>query len=251
MKVDVNTFVGNYPFRLVPHPEPDVLLRVLDREQIAVAWVGNLAAPWHRDPVPANDLLYAMLEPHTERLRPVPAIRSDWPGWEREIRRAVSQGAPAIRSYPVHWEMSGSALAELGASCAEHGLALLLTVRFEDQRQRHWLDIAPELQAAEVRRLVRSVPAARVIVCAAGRSMIEEVHWGLSPQERSRVWWDISWIWGPPQDDLAHLIRSLGGDRFVYGSMWPLRLAQTPRANLALLPDDLGEPQLADPSQWR
>jgi predicted TIM-barrel fold metal-dependent hydrolase len=53
------------------------------------------------------------------------------------------------------------------------------------------------------------------------------------------VWWDISWLWGPPEDDLAHLLRTCGPERFVFGSAWPLRLAQTPRANLALLPDDV------------
>jgi hypothetical protein len=53
-------------------------------------------------------------------------------------------------------------------------------------------------------------------------------------------------MWGPPGDDLAHLLRTVGPDRFVYGSGWPLRLAQTPRANLALLPDDLAGAALAN-----
>ena len=69
--------------------------------------------------------------------------------------------------------------------------------------------------------------------------MIEEVHWGLTPEEQQRVLWDIAWIWGPPEDHLAKLFRTVGPDRFVFGSQWPLRLVQTPRANLDLLPDDL------------
>ena len=80
---------------------------------------------------------------------------------------------------------------------------------------------------------------------AAGRATIEEVHWALTPDEQSRMWWDISWIWGPPEDDLAHLLRTLGGARLLYGTGWPLRLTQTPRANLALLPDDLATVSLA------
>jgi len=36
----------------------------------------------------------------------------------------------------------------------------------------------------------------------------------------------------------------------VYGTAWPLRLAQTPRANLALLPDELQDVTLADASSW-
>ena len=85
---------------------------------------------------------------------------------------------------------------------------------------------------------------------AAGRDMIEEVHWGLTPNEQSLLWWDISWIWGPPEDHLAHLFRTIGSERFVFGTAWPLRLAQTPRANLALLPDELRTYALSDPRAW-
>jgi hypothetical protein len=42
----------------------------------------------------------------------------------------------------------------------------------------------------------------------------------------------------------------MGSSRFVYGTAWPLRLAQTPRANLALLPDEWAKVPLADPSGW-
>jgi hypothetical protein len=42
----------------------------------------------------------------------------------------------------------------------------------------------------------------------------------------------------------------MGSQRLVYGTAWPLRLAQTPRANLVLLPDELLNPALADPSRW-
>jgi predicted TIM-barrel fold metal-dependent hydrolase len=60
--------------------------------------------------------------------------------------------------------------------------------------------------------------------------------------------WDISWIWGPPEDHLAKLFRTIGADRFVFGTQWPLRLTQTPRANLDLLPDDVRGARLADAS---
>ena len=80
--------------------------------------------------------------------------------------------------------------------------------------------------------------------------MIEEVHWGLTPEERARVFWDISWIWGPPEDHLAQLFRTMGAERFVFGTAWPLRLAQTPRANLALLDDEARDTALANPMTW-
>ena len=251
--VDVSTLIGAYPYRELPHPDPDTLVGVLDREEISRAWVGHLPTAFHRDPHKGNESLYRDLAPHRQRLDPAPVVRADWPGWERELARAVDEGAAAIRAYPLHWGLGTDhpALFELGRACARTGLPIVLTVRFEDARQRHSIDIVGDLPAATVRALARAGAQARIVVTAAGRSTIEEIHWGLTPFERDLVWYDTSWIWGPPEEDFAHLLRTMGAARFVYGTGWPLRLAQVSRANLALLPPDLWGVHLADPSGWK
>src|SRR5207244_12855196 len=66
--------IGPYPFRYLPHPDPEVLVRVLDREQIDDAWVGHLPSAFHRDPSAGNAALYTALTPYAARLRPVPTI---------------------------------------------------------------------------------------------------------------------------------------------------------------------------------
>lgn len=249
--IDTNTLIGPYPYRYVPHPDADVLVRVMDREGIASAWVGHLPSAFYRDPTPGNSQLYTALNPHRERLRPAPAIRPDWPGWERALRTAVDAGAAAVRAYPQLWQLGpgDSRMNELAIACGEEKLPLLFTVRFEDLRQRSPLDVAGDLQAAAIRAVVRAGPQVRVVVTAAGKDMIEEVHWGLTPDEQQRVVWDISWIWGPPEDHFAKLLRAIGPDRFVFGTHWPLRLTQNPRANLDLLPDDLAGVTLGDPER--
>lgn len=246
--IDVNTFVGGYPFRHIPHPEPTALLRVLDREQLDGAWVGHLPSAFFRDAAPGNRELFALLEAHRDRLRPVPVVRPDWPRWQHALRDAHNAGAPAIRAYPPQWSLGAhdGGMRELALAAGELGMALVLTVRFEDLRQRHSLDVGGDLSAAAVRALARAGDAVRLVVTAAGREMIEEVHWGLTAEEQQRVWWDMSWIWGPPEDQLAKLFRTIGSRRFVFGSHWPLRLVQNPIANLALLPDDVRDAPLAD-----
>ena len=247
--IDVNALIGPYPFRHVPHPEPDVLVRVMDREGVSRAWVGHLPSAFHRDPSAGNAELYAALKPHTHRLVAVPTIRPDWPGWEDAVRHAAAAGAAAVRAYPPQWQMGphDPHMRDLALACGDARLPLQLTVRFEDLRQRHPLDVAGDLSAAAIRLLARAGENVRLVVTAAGREMIEEVHWGLTPDEQRRVVWDISWIWGPPEDHLAKLFRTIGPGRFVFGTHWPLRLSQSPRANLDLLPPDLAGAQLADP----
>jgi hypothetical protein len=239
--LDVNTFIGGYPFRYVPHPEPAILASVLDREGVAAAWTGHLPSAWYRDPSHGNEALFAALEPFAGVLLPVPTIRPDWPSWERALAAVVERGVPAVRAYPAQWRMGPGdpAMNRLAAACGEAGVALVLTTRFEDLRQRHWMDAAVDLGGAAIRALARVEGGAPLVVTAAGRALIEEVHWGLTPDERARVSWDVSWIWGPPENDFEHLVRTIGADRFCYGTQWPLRLVQSPRANLDLLPEEL------------
>ncbi|MFN8579762.1 MAG: hypothetical protein U0163_02110 [Gemmatimonadaceae bacterium] len=251
-RTDVNAFVGGYPYRHVPHPDPDALLRVMDREGIAEAWVGHLPSAWYRDPSPGNAELRHLLHAHKDRLLAVPVVRPDWPRWREQVRSAADQGVVAVRAYPSQWGFGpdDGRMIELAEAAAAAQMAVVLTVKFEDVRQRHAVDTVGDLPAAAVRQLARAGTGARLVVTAAGREFIEEVHWGLTSQERDRVFWDVSWIWGPPEDHFAHLLRTIGAERFVFGTMWPLRLAQVARANIALLPTDVSA-TLADVSRWR
>ena len=246
--IDVSPCIGPYPFRYVPHPDPEVLVRVLEREGLDGAWVGHLPSAFYRDPTPGNAALLTALVPWAGVLSAVPAVRPDWPGWERALEDAARAGAPAVRAYPPQWGLGphDPSMRALARRCGELGLVLLLTVRFEDLRQRNHLDVAGDLSAAAIRVLARESDRTRLVVLGAGRDTIEEVHWGLTPDEQSRLYWDISWVWGPPEDHLAKLLRTVGADRFVYGTGWPMRLTQTPRSNLDLLPDDLAAVRLAD-----
>ncbi len=247
--IDVAAFIGPYPFRHLPHPDPDVLARVLQREGLTGAWVGYLPSPWHRDPAPGNEALLHALEKHPT-LHAAPVVRPDWPGWRDALYALVARGAAAIRAYPMHWGMSANshAMRDLATTCAAADVPLVLTVRFEDLRQRSPLDATSDLTGAHIRALARIAAPLRLVISGAGRDLVEETHWGLTPSEQQRVHWDFAWIWGPPEDHLAHLFRTIGAERFVYGTHWPLRLTQNPRANLDLLPGELRGAGITDAS---
>ncbi|HEY9508217.1 MAG TPA: amidohydrolase family protein, partial [Gemmatimonadales bacterium] len=111
----------------------------------------------------------------------------------------------------------------------------------EDGRQRHPNDPAAELPAAAVRALVRADPAVRIVVTHADRPFVEEVHFGSTPEEAGRTWWDISWIWGPPEDHLETLLRTVGPARLLFGTGQPLRIPENAVAKLDLLDLDAAD----------
>jgi predicted TIM-barrel fold metal-dependent hydrolase len=236
MRIDVNAFLGSYPYRRVPGTSPDALLAAMDRTGIDRAWVSHLPGIFWRDPAAGNAWLYEVARGQA-RLRPVPAVHPEMAGWESVVREAADAGAPAVRCDPTFYGISpvSPAMRALVAACGRAGVPLMLAVRLEDGRQRHPNDQAGDLPAAAVRALVRSDAAARLIVTHADRPFVEEVHFGSAPDEASRILWDICWIWGPPEDHLETLLRTVGPERFVFGTGQPLRIPENSIAKLDLL----------------
>lgn len=236
MRIDVNAFVGAYPWRKVPGTSPEALVRALDRAAIDQAWVSHLPSLFWRDPAEGNEWLYRTAGAQ-QRFRPVPVVHPELAGWEEVIAGAVNAGAPAIRCDPLYLGLDpvGGAMRVCAAACAAAGIPLLMAVRLEDARQRHPNDTAGMLPAAAVRALIRSDADVRLIITHADRAFVEEVHFGSTPDESRRIWWDICWIWGPPEDHLATLLESIGPERFVFGTGQPLRIPESSIAKLDLL----------------
>ena len=96
MRVDVNSFVGAYPFRRVPGTSVEAVLPIHGPD-----WRGSgvdqppaqcvLARPGRGKCVAIPDYR------RSEQLRPVPAIHPGLKGWGQAIRAARSRGAPAVR----------------------------------------------------------------------------------------------------------------------------------------------------------
>jgi hypothetical protein len=236
MRLDINSFLGSYPFRRVPGTSPDALLRALDRVAVDQAWVTHLPGIFWRDPAVGNPWLYETTARH-ERLRPVPAVHPGLSGWEAVLTEARAEGVPAVRCDPTYYGLdpTGVEMRSLVQACGSEGLPLMMAVRLEDARQRHPNDRAGELPPWAVRTLLRSDPRVRLIITHADRPFVEEVHFGSTPEEASRILWDICWIWGPPEDHLETLLRTVGIDRFVFGTGQPLRLPENSVAKLDLL----------------
>jgi predicted TIM-barrel fold metal-dependent hydrolase len=236
MRIDVNAFLGSYPFRRVPGTSPEGVLAAMDRLGIDQAWVTHLPGIFWRDPAAGNTWLLDTCTRYP-RLRPVPAVHPGVGGWRGAVDTARAAGAPAVRCDPMFYGIDpfGQGLRSLGAACAVAGLPLVLSVRLEDGRQRHPNDRAGELPAAAVRTLIRTDPRLRLLITHADRPFIEEVHFGSTPEEAARLWWDICWIWGPPEDHLEILLRTVGVERFVFGTAQPLRIPENADAKLDLL----------------
>jgi Amidohydrolase len=235
MRLDVNAFLGGYPFRDLPEATVSGLEGGMRRVGIDECWVSYLPAIYWRDPTAGNPPLVAALEGHAG-LRPVLAVHPGLAGWEATLDEAAAIRAPAIRADAGCYGLdpTGAAMESLAAAAGERGIPVMMAVRLEDGRQRHPHDAFPSLEPSMIRRLIRADQRVRLLVTHADRDFIEQVFWGSTPEESERILWDISWLWGPPEDHLSHLIRTLGPERFCFGTGMPLRLPEASVAKLDL-----------------
>ena len=236
MRVDVNAFLGAYPYRKVPGTSPEAVLAAMDRVGTDEAWATHLPSLFWRAPADGNAWLYQTTAAQL-RLKPVPSVHPGLAGWEEVLGEAATRGAPAVRCDPTFFGLhpSGEEMRVLAAACGTAGLPLMMAVRLEDARQRHPNDVVPELSPATVRALISSDPDVRLVITHADRGFIQEVHLGSTAEESARIWWDICWIWGPPEDHLETLLQTVGIERFVFGTGMPLRIPETGVAKLDLL----------------
>jgi hypothetical protein len=244
--IDVNAFLGAYPWRRVPGTSPEAVLAAMDRVGIETAWVSHLPSLFWKDPVEGNGWLYDQVQ-RIPRFAAVAVVHPGLPRWEEDLREAADRGAVAVRADPgmLGITPAGPEMLRLLTAAGSLGLPVLAAVRLEDSRGRHPNDQAPELPPWVVRAWLRHAPLLRLVITHADRGFIEEVHYGSTPEESARVWWDVSWVWGPPEDHLAHLLATMGASRFLFGTGQPLRLPETPLARLDLLGlDPVGREQI-------
>src|SRR2546430_15313258 len=93
MRLDVNVFLGAYPYRRVPGTSPQAVLGAMERVGIDEAWVTHLPSLFWQAPPEGNAWLYEATA-RERRFQPVPAVHPGLPGWEAGLGEARDRGAP-------------------------------------------------------------------------------------------------------------------------------------------------------------
>ena len=200
MRIDVNAFLGAYPYRRVPGTSPDALLHAMDRVGIDEAWVTHLPRLFWRDPGDGNAWLY-----QTAACRAaIPTGAggaSGIEGWEQCWAMRPTAGVPAVRCDPTYYGLdpAGAEMRALAAACAAARVCPVMP--FDSRTDASGIPMTPPRNCRQ-RRCARCCGATedvRLVVTHADRAFVEEVHFGSTPEEASRIWWDITWIWVPPR----------------------------------------------------
>jgi len=239
MIIDVNAYLGHYPFRQLRANRAEELIELMDANSIDRAVVSSLHAVFYRDAHRGNAELHEETRAHTARLIPVATVNPNYVGWRRDLAEAVERWKmKAVTLVPAHHGYSltddhGQAALE---SIAEYGLPVVLTQRFEDRRQRHHWDVAEDLELKDVIEVARSHPKLKFLLRNwSGLDGARLAEAGL----KGRCLIDFSRLHVLMLKDVPKLISALGVEAIAFGSHMPFDYvgpALVKLANLESLP---------------
>ena len=220
MILDINAFIGEWPFGELPHRTADGLLSLMDRPGIDRAAVASLHGLFYKRCDAANRRLWNEIQGHTDRLIPVGIVNPAFPQWERDLRQCRDEfGARAVRLFPTYhgYTVDSPECSDAIDAAAELGLPVILSVGFEDARVHHWITQIPAVDMAALRTLASAKRGKRLVIAALHAA---EVRTLLAQPAESDCLVETSHMEGPVMG-IQDLVQRVGAHRVMLGTQAP------------------------------
>lgn len=225
MLIDINTYIGHYPFRQVKNMTPCELVKLMDDAGIDMAAVSSMNSVFYRDSQQGNEELAEQIAPYKGKFIPFAIINPAYTGWKKDFLHCINDlGFKGLELYPYYhqYELNSANCVELVTLAGEMGIPVHLPCALENIRQRHWFDTNENLSVEQVDALLNLCPDTDIIITNGATSSIAHVLEKSTAGRRGRVYYDFARI-DAFLSDFADLIKTAGADRVVFGSVAPLQ----------------------------
>lgn len=229
MVIDVNAYIGHWPFRQVKDSTAGKLVKRLDESAIDRAVVSSINAIFYKDSQQGNMELADEIRPYGERLIPFAIINPAYPGWEKDFNCCIHElGMRGIELYPYyhHYKLTDENAVELINMAAAEKVPVQLPCAVENIRQRHWMDTTKNLSVQEVEQVLAKCPDADFIISNGATHVISGMLKKASQERTGRVYYDFARV-ELFEGNLKELIANAGMDRVVLGTELPFQYSET------------------------
>jgi predicted TIM-barrel fold metal-dependent hydrolase len=241
--IDLNTWVGSYPFRSVT-ATPESLIARMDRFGISKSAVSSIEAAFHRNVQPANDRLFEEISTYTNRLIPLGTVNPTYSKWEQDLASCIEQGARGIRLVPqTHgYQISGPVGRSVIAAISATSLPIFIPHRLEDARQKHWLDPGTTVDLRNIADVIAAFPSTTFVINNS-RSLSRSALWTREDIRDAKWYADLSLLeiqYGLHRGmdkarDVVVIFEEGGADHFVFGTHQPFSYIASAGVKLASL----------------
>lgn len=254
--IDINAYVGHWPFKQLRYNTCGMLLDRMDRFGVDVSVISNINGIFYKNAQSANVELYEELKTERRfkhRFIPFAIINPMYAGWRDDLETCVTKlGMKGLRLYPQYhdYEISDPSLVDLVTTARELGLPVAFNIRMVDSRQRSWMDIPHfEINAAEkydpitrewslenIVPIIRAVPDAKYMILNLANS-VRLSDADMSLVRRADVLFDTSGREIRGNNTLSELLKRFGNDKFAFGTHSPILDYLTGRLRIESLSD--------------
>ncbi len=239
MIIDVNTYIGHYPFRKLVNNTAQGLLSVMDASGIDKACVCSLSGIYYRDVMTGNYELLEQIRGYEDRFIPFCIWNPDYAGAEQDLEECVRLGFKGVRLFPKQHKYALNH--PLLSLCAAHNLPVQLTVFLEDLRQRHPMDVAEAISPKEVQDAASAHPNINFILSNGHHQQYASVLKGFT-----NVYYDLGRVENLGQFSFQNFYKNTDANHVLFGTGAPMQYTAPNLLKLHTLPvtDHLTEDEI-------
>lgn len=224
MLIDVNAYIGHWPFRYRRYNTCEALLGRMKDFNVDIAVISQLNAIFYKNTQTANRELYDAIRSrraYADRFVPFAVINPIYGGWKDDFKICSEQyKMKGIRLYPRYhgYAPDHPACVELVKMARDKGLPVALSLRMVDRRPSSWLDLMDEWALKDLMPIIERVPDASYLILNLANSMALDE----SAQEllrKGNILMDTS---GRALSNLGELLRTYGPEKFAFGTHSPV-----------------------------
>jgi uncharacterized protein len=233
MLLDINAYVGHWPFQQLRYNTCESLLGRMNRFGADVSVISNMNGIFYKNTQSANEELYDEIRSDRrfrDRFIPFAVINPIYAGWRDDLEKCITKmGMKGVRAYPKYhdYEITDPSLIELVKRTRDHGLPVAFKIRMFDSRCRSWMDIPYVVGKASLKKewtvkdivpIVKAVPDAKYMILNVANSIV------LGDEDRelfkkADIVFDTS---GRNISNLGELLTIYGKDKFAFGTHSPI-----------------------------
>lgn len=238
MIIDINAWLGVWPFRALRDNTPETLAARLDSCGIQKAAVSPIEAVFHRNVQLANEKLVEDIEPFGDRFIPLATLNPTYTHWEDDLKACHEDlNMKGVRLFPQYqnFPIDGPLAQSVAKACAERNLPIFIPHRLEDVRERHWMDPGNVVDVAAIANLLAAVPEATITIPNL-RGLASCALWQREDL-RDKSWYlDLSLA--EVHRDVEVLVEQGGANHLVFGSHVPFSYPGSALVKRAILKVD-------------
>lgn len=239
--VDVNAWLGHWPFRQTPDTSGPAVVRKLTGLGVERAWVGHLAGLFDRDIEGGNRRLAAECRGEPAFFVPFGTVHPLLPDWSEDLRRCHEvHGCRGIRLAPgFHgYDIGAPEFAECLRQATSRGLVVQVVCGMEDERTQNPQFRVPFVDLKRLSEVLGPIANVRLVLLNAFRKLAPALAAELAGT--GKVWFDLAMLEGV--DRVGQLVQEVGPRPLLWGSHFPLFVPES--AQLKLTESELPRPIL-------